>query len=125
MGLLLALQLVAFPLVVGSLLVATAVSAPLIPLLGLPIFIMGFPRPARQSPIAGSSYSANQDTVFYQQLMPRILEGLPSKLYSGFFGEAAEGSYYLMRFESRIIWMEILERGYGFSVVRNYSLEMT
>lgn len=36
---------------------------------------------------------------------------------SGTLGNVTTGCYYLIRFESRIMWVEILERGYGYSVV--------
>lgn len=57
MYLVLVLQIIAFPMVLGVIFVASVLGAPLIPFLGLPIFLIGFPRPSRQTPVSGSSFA--------------------------------------------------------------------
>ncbi len=91
--------------------------APLIPFLGLPIFIIGFPRPSRQWPLAGMSYSASDDSVYYKQMIPEVVQRLPEMINSGRLGDVESSSFYLLRFESRIIWMQVVERGYGYLTV--------
>lgn len=51
-GTLLAADLAFFPVVMAVVAVATVLSAPLLPLLGVPLFVVGFPRPRRHWPPA-------------------------------------------------------------------------
>jgi hypothetical protein len=96
----------------------------LIPFLGLPIFIIGFPRPARLWPLAGVSYSASDDSVYYKQMIPEVVKALPDIIFGGQLGDVQPGSFYLFRFESRIIWMQIIERGYGFLTISYLYIEV-
>lgn len=64
-----------FPLVLLMVSLASVLSAPLLPLFTLPLFIMGFPRPNKFWPEnVGASANVNPDTMFYKQLAP-ILSG--------------------------------------------------
>lgn len=63
------------------------------------------------------SYSASDDSVYYKQMIPEVVKMLPDMIYSGRLGDVEPGSFYLLRFESRIIWMQVIERGYGYLTV--------
>jgi hypothetical protein len=51
-------------------------------------------------------------------MVPEVLTGLSQMLHSGQFGDIAVSSFYIFRFESRMIWMEIVEKGYDFITVK-------
>lgn len=46
--------LACMPLTIGVVIAASALSAPLLPLLGIPLFLVGCPRPQRQWPTSGN-----------------------------------------------------------------------
>ena len=80
--LILALSAVLSPLVLVVILLSVALQAPLLPLFGLPIFIVGFPRPRRFWPQPGSGYSPTVETVYYEKVAPELCRYLQRKFCS-------------------------------------------
>ncbi|TKS86582.1 Pecanex-like protein 4 [Collichthys lucidus] len=91
-GTLLALNASLCPLLLAVVTLSALLSAPLLPLFTLPIFLVGFPRPQRSWP--------------------------------GPVGSLAPGSHFLGRFQDRMVWIMILERGYGYCTVNIKGLEL-
>lgn len=82
------LSFLLFPLVLAVMVVAAALSAPLLPLFTLPVFFIGFPRPQRFWPEAvGASANVCADTVYYRQLAPMLARSLRRGFASGSLGE--------------------------------------
>lgn len=76
-----------FPLVLLMVSLATVLSAPLLPLFTLPLFVMGFPRPNKFWPEnVGASANVNPDTMFYKQLAPVLSGTLGSAFADGRLG---------------------------------------
>ena len=114
------------PLVLAILLASSAISAPLLPLFTLPIFFISFPRPQRFWPSLvdyGSSYSRNQDSIYYQQAEAEIARVLSGSISSGTV-HAKPGSHFLLRFQDRLCFATVLEVGYGFFTLTIRGLEL-
>ncbi|KAF2358761.1 hypothetical protein FHG87_010476 [Trinorchestia longiramus] len=95
---------------------AAVLNAPLLPVFTLPCFFLGFPRPERFWPYTvghSSSTSAAPDAAYYAQLTPYLLSQLLSCLHSGALGLVVAGDHFLLRFEDRLIWIQVLEVGCG------------
>ena len=97
---------VGLPLSLASLAAATALSAPLVPLLGCPLFVPGFPRPQRQWP-ATLQASNGSDAALYVQALPRILQLLRRLLPTGALGGARPGAVVLLRLEKMLVWVQV------------------
>ncbi|XP_060062887.1 pecanex-like protein 4 [Ylistrum balloti] len=119
------LSIILFPVVLGIILVATALSAPLLPLFTLPIFFITFPRPSKFWPEAvGASANVCADSMFYRQFAPKFAEVLRTAFADGSLGEPVPGNHYLVRFQDRLAWVQVLERGCGYCTVNIKGLEL-
>ncbi|XP_014670106.1 PREDICTED: LOW QUALITY PROTEIN: pecanex-like protein 4 [Priapulus caudatus] len=117
-----------FPVVLAVVAATVVLSAPLLPVFTLPAFIVGFPRPLKFWPdAAGSSFNRNEDTVYYQQLVAPLAAAMSNAIANGSVGDAGPGSHYLARFQDRLVWMHVLERGYGYRIlsIKGLQLEKT
>ncbi|XP_074662137.1 pecanex-like protein 4 [Tubulanus polymorphus] len=113
------------PLIFGLMVVATAISAPLLPLFTLPVFLIGFPRPIRSWPEAvGASANVCADTMFYRQLAPELAKALRTGFANGSLGDPNPGSHYLIRYQDRLAWILVLERGYNYCTINIKGLEL-
>lgn len=75
------LNMAAMPALLALLVLASVLSAPVLPLFTLPLFLLGFPRPVRFWPYpTGHSANVCQDTVYYEQLAPHLAASLHSHL---------------------------------------------
>ena len=114
-----------FPVILAITAVSSVIASPILPLFGLPLFLLAFPRPQRFWPgNTGSSYSPCSDTVYYQQLCPQLQQSLRRLFASGSLGEPHPGSHYLFRFQDRLAWICVLERGFGYATVYMKGLEL-
>lgn len=113
------------PVVIAILGTSTILSAPVLPLFCLPVFLIGFPRPLRSWPSAASTAAAYcEDSVYYKQLMPQVVSTLSVAMAMGTVGNPAPGDHYLVRFQDRLIWVHVLERGYKFCSLVLKGLEL-
>lgn len=113
------------PLVLIIIVVSTVLSSPLLPLFTLPVFLVGFPRPVQSWPGAvGTAACVCTDTVFYQQMVPRLTSALQTAMAAGSLGLLVPGSHYLGRFEDRLIWIMIIECGYTYCCINVKGLEL-
>ncbi|XP_057344389.1 pecanex-like protein 4 isoform X2 [Manis pentadactyla] len=104
---------------------STLLSSPLLPLFTLPLFLVGFPRPIQSWPGAvGSTACVCADTVYYRQMAPGLTTALQSAMAAGSLGLLLPGSHYLGRFQDRLIWIMILERGYTYCCINIKGLEL-
>ena len=66
-------NIIFFPLFLTVILFSAVVSAPLLPLFTLPLFLVGFPRPHRFWPAeVGASANVCDDTVYYGHMAPQL-----------------------------------------------------
>lgn len=80
------------PFVLIIIVFSALLSSPLLPLFTLPIFLVGFPRPGQSWPGAvGTAACVCTDTVFYQQMVPRLTAALQTAMAAGSFGEQCAG----------------------------------
>uniref|UniRef100_A0A8C5N1Z4 Pecanex-like protein n=1 Tax=Leptobrachium leishanense TaxID=445787 RepID=A0A8C5N1Z4_9ANUR len=122
---LITLNIVFFPLVLLFVVLSAVLSSPLLALFTLPVFLVGFPRPIRSWPGAvGASACVCTDTVYYQQIVPGFAVALRSAFASGSLGLVTSGSHYLCRFQDRLMWILILERGYSYCCINVKGLEL-
>ena len=107
------LYIVLMPIWIGLFFTSVALYAPLLPLFTLPLFFTGFPRPRRFWPLADSFItSSSSDWVYYDQLTGPLTNQLKDIISTGSLGEVSAGDFFLARFQDRLIWVSVLERGY-------------
>ena len=99
--------------------------APLLPLFTLPVFLMGFPRPLKFWPHADIKVqSSSKDWIYYRQLTPSLLHCMKSLISSGSIGEVSAGEHFLARFQDRLVWITIAEKGFMYTNVIVKGLEL-
>lgn len=104
-----------FPVVFGVIILSSLISAPMLSFFTLPIFFLTFPRPARFWPgPVGISAAVSGDTIYYEQSVSPILTQLNVAARSGRLGSVQPESFFLLRHEDRIVWVQILEKGNGY-----------
>ncbi|KAL5007939.1 hypothetical protein ScPMuIL_013520 [Solemya velum] len=119
------LSMLFFPVIIVIVCVATVISAPLMPLFTLPLFFISFPRPVKFWPgSVGGSSSVCPDTVFYKQFVPQLAQVLRTVFADGSLGEATPGNHYLVRYQDRLVWVMVLERGACYCTVSIKGLEL-
>ncbi|NWT69970.1 PCX4 protein, partial [Prunella himalayana] len=122
---LIALNVAFFPVLLALVAVSALLSSPLLPLFTLPVFLVGFPRPLRSWPgPAGGAACVCSDTVYYRQLVPGLAAALQSALAAGGLGLSLPGSHYLCRFQDRLMWVLVLEKGFTYCGVNIKGLEL-
>ncbi|XP_056401268.1 pecanex-like protein 4 [Hyla sarda] len=122
---LITVNIIFFPVVLTFIILSALLSSPLLALFTLPVFLVGFPRPIRSWPGAvGAAACVCADTVYYQQMVPGFAGALQSAFASGSLGLVNPGSHFLCRFQDRLIWLLILERGYSYCCVNVKGLEL-
>ncbi|NXU39961.1 PCX4 protein, partial [Drymodes brunneopygia] len=122
---LIALNVAFFPVLLALVAVSALLSSPLLPLFTLPVFLVGFPRPLRSwpGPVGGTACVCS-DTVYYRQLVPSLATALQSALAAGGLGLSLPGSHYLCRFQDRLMWILVLEKGFTYCGVNIKGLEL-
>ena len=116
-------SLVLFPLVLAILSISVALSAPLTPLFCFPVFFVGFPRPKRMWPsLTAQNSTGSEGSVFYQQLVPKICEELQRIIVNGSL--VTKSDFLLVRYQDRLIVVQILERGYKYCTLIARGLEL-
>ncbi|XP_061652019.1 pecanex-like protein 4 isoform X2 [Phyllopteryx taeniolatus] len=123
-GTLLALNASLCPLLLAVVTLSALLSAPLLPLFTLPIFLVGFPRPQRSWPGPVGTACPCPDSIFYQQMSGSLASALRTAFARGSLGSLAPGSHFLGRFQDRMVWIVVLERGYGYCTVNIKGLEL-
>uniref|UniRef100_A0A3P8U5P9 Pecanex-like protein n=1 Tax=Amphiprion percula TaxID=161767 RepID=A0A3P8U5P9_AMPPE len=123
-GTILALNASLCPLLLAVVTLSALLSAPLLPLFTLPIFLVGFPRPQRSWPGPVGTACPCPDSIFYQQMSGSLASALRTAFARGSLGSLAPGSHFLGRFQDRMVWIMILERGYGYCTVNIKGLEL-
>ncbi|NXU79445.1 PCX4 protein, partial [Oreotrochilus melanogaster] len=122
---LITLNVVFFPILLTFITISTLLSSPLLPLFTLPVFLVGFPRPVRSWPgPVGAAACVCSDTVYYQQMVPSLAVALQSALAAGSLGLSLPGSHYLCRFQDRLMWILVLEKGFTYCGVNIKGLEL-
>ncbi|XP_064120786.1 pecanex-like protein 4, partial [Macrobrachium nipponense] len=118
-------NLAIIPILFGLLVLSTVISAPLLPLFTLPIFFLGFPRPLRfwSYPVGRSSNSC-EDSVYYEQLTPHVIFALHNLVQIGSLGFVEPGEHFLLRYEDRFLWIQILECGFTYVYYSVKGLEL-
>lgn len=107
-------------------LVSSLVSAPLLPLFTLPLFLVSFPRPLRFWPSLtnyGSSYTSSRDSVYYQHDIPNLSQALLNAFSSGSLS-GQPGDFYLLRHQDRTLIVSVLECGHRFLTINIRGLEI-
>ncbi|KAK3867388.1 hypothetical protein Pcinc_027147 [Petrolisthes cinctipes] len=122
---LLGFNLALLPVVVGVVVLSAVLSAPLLPVFTLPVFLLGFPRPLRfWSYPVGRASNSSCDSVYYEQLTPHIICTLHSLQQAGALGITEPGEHFLLRWEDRFIWVQILESGFTYQYYSVKGLEL-
>ncbi|KFZ47512.1 Pecanex-like 4, partial [Antrostomus carolinensis] len=122
---LITLNVIFFPILLTFIAVSALLSSPLLPLFTLPVFLIGFPRPVRSWPgPVGATACVCSDTVYYQQMVPSLALALQSAIAAGSLGLSLPGSHYLCRFQDRLMWILVLEKGFTYCGVNIKGLEL-
>lgn len=115
-GAVLALSALLSPALLVVAAAASLLKAPLVPVLGLPLFAIGHPRPRRQF-FALRPLQVAPDGALYQQLTPHLLEALRDAAARGALGELGAGDVLLVRLDDLLALVCVLEVSAGGGVV--------
>ncbi|CAF0745830.1 unnamed protein product [Brachionus calyciflorus] len=118
-------------------------SAPLLPLFTFPIFLFSFPRPKKFWPQKKNFFSksieindvsstsntnkkpSSAEGFFYSQLVPDLVNSFKQHIRSGSIGQSIQAdTFFLSRFQDRIIWIQVLESSNSFYVINIKGLEL-
>ena len=118
------------PLLIPASLVAlflsSVISAPLLPLFTLPVFLISFPRTLRFWPSLtdyGSSYNKCKDSTYYQHDVPLVNKAMDQVILNGSVSGCA-GDFYLLRCQDHIFIATVLEQGHGYFTLNIRGLEV-
>ena len=89
-GALLALNASLFPLLLSVVALSALLSAPLLPLFTLPVFLVGFPRPQRSWPGPVGTACPCPDSVYYQQMSRSLAGALRTGFAAGSLGKSKQ-----------------------------------
>lgn len=121
----LALLCVGLPFALVIVAASAMLAAPLLPVLGVPLFIVGFPRPKRHWPSTTGSQSASLDSAYYKHLMPSAVTGLLAAIDAGEVGsDVRGGEIFLLRRDALLLMVQVLERGCGWTQLLCKGLEL-
>ena len=129
---------VLLPLWIATAAAAAFLAAPLLPLLGAPCFVVGYPRPVWHAPpsrqpssIAGGKAekagvppAVEPDAALYQQMVPGLIRAVLDLFNRTSAGELRAGDMLMARYEDAIIWLSCHEAGYGYMVLSVAGLEL-
>ncbi|EDO43069.1 predicted protein, partial [Nematostella vectensis] len=122
---LLIINIIFLPVLLGIVGAGVFLSAPLLPLFCMPLFIIGFPRPRRSWPCTGTTQTFTcMDASYYRQLAPEIIKAFSTTLASGAAGSPSAGDHFLARYQDRLVWVHVLECGRRYCSVVIKGLEM-
>ena len=113
-------------LLVVTALFSSVISAPLLPLFTLPVFLVSFPRTLRFWPSLtdySSSYTRTRDSVYYQHDIPHFSRALLNVFSTG-AARGVPGDLYLLRCQDRTLIASVLERGHRFFTLNFRGLEI-
>ncbi|XP_067119884.1 pecanex-like protein 4 [Centruroides vittatus] len=123
--LLLVLNIVFLPVIVIFIILSIVLSSPIVSLFTLPIFLTGFPRPNKFWPgKVGITPSHSMDNVYYQQMVSSLKDELQVSFSRGSLGFINNGDFFLARFQDRLLWIHILERGFNYCKTSIKGLEL-
>eukprot|EP00040_Diaphanoeca_grandis_P026403 m.147793 g.147793 ORF g.147793 m.147793 type:complete len:1129 (-) comp30562_c0_seq1:67-3453(-) len=123
-GRMLLLSLVFSPLILVVLLLSVVLASPILPLFGLPIFMISFPRPRRFWPNPGHGASPKPETIYYEQITPKLAQLFAELASLGQLGVVRDGSHHLLRFQDRTVHVQVLETGFDYTIVAFKGLEL-
>jgi hypothetical protein len=125
------------PIILPLILFACTISAPLLPLFTFPFFIISFPRNKKFWPQKNKFFSfttnsnsntlknKNGDSCFYAQLESSLIESFKELTLTGSIGSSIQpDTFYLSRFQDRIIWIQILESSNSYLIINLKGLEL-
>ncbi|KAI8917917.1 Pecanex protein-domain-containing protein [Powellomyces hirtus] len=91
-------------------LISSVLDAPMMPVLGTPIFWMGFPRPTRFWPSLDGDYTPSSDSHLYATLLPTLLPRISYALALGRIPSLdPSGNVLLARLGSRLLLIRCVE----------------
>ena len=119
------LNIFLFPVIAVIIVTTCLLSCPLLSMFTLPVFFLSYPRPSRFWPgEVGKNAASSLDSVYYQQSQRNILEQFNNAAKSLKMGSIQPESMFLLRFEEKIFWIKILEKGAGYLTYSLKGLEL-
>jgi hypothetical protein len=141
------------PITFGVIVPASLLSAPILPLFTFPLYLFGFPRvkrfwpqrneffslrnfwnfrnrslisqPSTKSTSSSKGSSSLSDANFYAQLVPELLNSFRELVKTGSIGSTIRPeSFYLSRFQDRILWIQVIESSHSFMILNIKGLEL-
>ncbi|EDQ90959.1 uncharacterized protein MONBRDRAFT_36307 [Monosiga brevicollis MX1] len=121
---LIAWNVIALPLNLGLAGLAALLDASVMPLFGLPFFVLASPRSRRFWQHVGGQSDA-QEAVYYSEICSTVADALITAYRRGALGHCRMGEVLLLRFENRMMMVHLLEAGLFHAVFLVQGLELT
>ncbi len=122
-GCLFQLNILFAPVVLAFIIASSVISAPMLTTFTLPIFFLAYPRPLRFWP-GSDGETASGDGVYYEQMVPPLIQALHKALRAGRLGLQQPGNILIARHEDRTVWIQIMEKGNGYVYYGAKGLEL-
>ncbi|KAH6593685.1 hypothetical protein BASA61_004208 [Batrachochytrium salamandrivorans] len=101
-----------------SILVSAILDTPTMSFLGLPLLIVGFPRPVRMWASIDREYSSGQESAIYSTMAPSLMHSVSHLISRGAIPAICPGDMLLARIESRLLLLRGIETWFeGVSVI--------
>eukprot|EP00045_Choanoeca_perplexa_P014530 m.171701 g.171701 ORF g.171701 m.171701 type:complete len:1061 (+) comp16709_c0_seq1:89-3271(+) len=101
-----------FPVVLALLAASAILGGTIVPLFGLPIFLLAGPRPKRFWASIGDSVRS-PSAMYYTRAAPMIGDMMQHAFQAGRLGNCRAGDMFLFRFENRMMVVEVIELTYN------------
>ncbi|KAG4093025.1 hypothetical protein H8356DRAFT_1700634 [Neocallimastix lanati (nom. inval.)] len=114
------------PVLLLVILISSMLNSPIVPIFGLPIFVIGYPRPSRQWPKfdieTDYTIATTSEALIYKDFSINLKKVINKGMSKGRYSTKV-GEMYMCRFESLILIAQIVESSYSDCVIIFKGLE--
>jgi hypothetical protein len=114
------------PVLLFVILISSMINSPIVPIFGLPIFVIGYPRPSRQWPKfnieTDYTTATTSEALIYRDFTINLKKVINKGMSKGRYSTKV-GEMYMCRFESLILIAQIVESSYSDCVIFFKGLE--
>jgi len=122
--LLIGMEVAMFPFVVALVTISSILAVPILPVFGLPLFLLSPIRPKRIWPSLAKAQSEGEESAYYKAMLPGLRHKLGTLINSGGLGDVREGSFFLCRYDRFLVIFEVMEVGFAHALLLAKGMEL-